>query len=237
MDKYLKELESYIELNSKNKSKEYASVQKFHYTVPSLRAFIKQKVFSFQEHDAELQLAIWDFIWNNTSYFESMSLSIYPFQHKSLSKNEFEKIINWVDKCSCWEHSDDLSKIYAQVLEENPTWILPYFKKWNKSENLWKRRQSIVGLLEYASKRKKVLPFEELISFIQPLLKDDAYYVQKGIGWTLREIYNIYPKETLDFIEKNTLDISSIAYSAATEKINKETKQKLNVLRKESRKK
>ena len=70
---------------------------------------------------------IWDFIWNNTSYFESMSLSIYPFQHKSLSKNEFEKIINWVDKCSCWEHSDDLSKIYAQVLEENPNWILP---KW-----------------------------------------------------------------------------------------------------------
>jgi 3-methyladenine DNA glycosylase AlkD len=166
-----------------------------------------------------------------------MSLSIYPFQHKSLSKNEFEKIINWVDKCSCWEHSDDLSKIYAQVLEENPNWILPYYKKWNKSENLWKRRQSIVGLLEYASKRKKVLLFEELISFIQPLLKDDAYYVQKGIGWTLREIYNIYPKETLDFIEKNTLDISSIAYSAATEKINKETKQKLNVLRKESRKK
>jgi predicted alpha/beta-fold hydrolase len=53
MDNYLKEIESYLELNSKNKSKEYASLQKFHYTVPTLRAFIKQKVFSFQQLDAE----------------------------------------------------------------------------------------------------------------------------------------------------------------------------------------
>ncbi len=232
MDKYLKELESYLELNAAYKSKEYAALHKFHYTVPSLRAFIKQKVFTFQRFDTETQLAIWDFIWHNTSYFESRSIAIYPFQHKSLSKYEFEKIIHWVDKCSCWEHSDDLSKIYAQLLEENPDWILPIYKEWNNSENLWKRRQSVVGLLEYASKRKKVLTFKELISFVQPLLSDSEYYVQKGIGWTLREIYNIYPKETIVFIEKNLIQIAPIAYSAATEKLDIALKSRLNNQRK-----
>jgi 3-methyladenine DNA glycosylase AlkD len=235
MNKYLNELESYLELNASFNSKEYATVQRYQYAVPLLRALIKQKVFSFQQFDIDKQLAIWDFIWHNASCFESMSLSIYTFQHKSLNKNEFEKIINWVDRCNCWEHSDDLSKIYAQVLEENPDWILSKYKEWNSSNNLWKRRQSIVGLLEYSSKRKKVLAFEDLISFIKPLLHDVEYYVQKAIGWTLREIYNVYPKETIAFLEKNLYQITPIAYSAATEKLERDLKSRFNNNRKKYR--
>ena len=141
----------------------------------------------------------------------------------------------WINRVDCWEHSDDLSKIYAHTLENHPEWIVPVLEKWNKDENPWKRRQSIVSLIEYASKRKKVLPFSKLISFIDPLLSDKDYYVQKGIGWTLREVYNVYPKKTLTYLRKNLLNISSIAYSAATEKVEKEIKKEMNLKRKNNR--
>jgi 3-methyladenine DNA glycosylase AlkD len=100
-----------------------------------------------------------------------------------------------MDRCGCWEHCDDLAKIYATVVEANPSWSMPSLKKWNCSGNPWKRRQSMVSLIEYARKRTRLLPFAELIAFVEPLLDDDEDYVQKGLGWTVREIGNAYPEE------------------------------------------
>lgn len=237
MDIYLKEVESLLSSYSKAPMQHYANLSKLRISVPTLRGIIKGQLLSFQQFDFSQQAAIYDYIWNTSNTFEAMSIAIYPFQHRSLAYDEFLQIAKWIDRCSCWEHSDDLSKIYAQVLEEHPDWILSYYVEWNSSPNLWKRRQSIVGLLEYSSKRKKNLGFKKLVSFVEPLLNDDEYYVQKGIGWTLREIYNVYPAETLAFIETRLVDISSIAYSAATEKIAKEKKQELNILRKQFRNK
>ena len=165
-----------------------------------------------------------------------MSTALYFYQRKSISQSEFQKLKTWVNRISCWEHSDDLSKIYATVVEENPEWIIPSLKNWNKSKNSWKRRQSVVSLIEYARKRKRVLPFNDLIGFVKNLLDDGDYYVQKGVGWTLREIYNVYPKKTLGFIETHLHEIRPTAYSSATEKLDKQTKNKLNKLRKEKRK-
>ncbi|GAB1354939.1 hypothetical protein MASR1M12_36790 [Erysipelotrichia bacterium] len=45
-----------------------------------------------------------------------------------------------------------------------------------------------------------VLPVLLLISMVTSLLDDDAYYVQKGVGWTIREVYNCYPEATLHFL-------------------------------------
>ena len=81
-----------------------------------------------------------------------------------------------------------------------------------------------MSLVEYENKRKAVLPFDDLICFIENLLYDTEYYFQKGLGWTLREIYNVYPKRTLKFIESNLSNINPIAYSAATEKVKSKEK-------------
>lgn len=222
-----------LKLSSK-KIKPVDSINRIGLSVPTVRAELKKNL-SFSGATGKEILVFWDKLWKESAYFESMSLALYYYQHRSLTKTEFNKLKTWVNRCSCWEHSDDLSKIYAQVLEDNPEWILPTYRKWNKAKCSWKRRQSIVGLLEYTSKRKKVLSFEELTSFIDPLLGDKEYYVQKGIGWTLREIYNAYPQRTLRYFNKNLLNINSIAYSAATEKLDKDTKKKMNLKRKINR--
>ena len=202
--------------------------------VPLTRKLARSR-FSFSDESPATKLKIWNYAWENTGCYEVMSLCIYIFQHRTISKSEFSTLKRWVDRCYCWEHSDDLSKIYADVVENNPSWILPALRLWNKSPSRWKRRQSVVSLLEYASKRYTFLPFTELLSFVEPLLDDCDYYVQKGVGWTVREIYNVYPAETLRFIRKSILRIQPQAYSAATGKLTKAVKAELNLLRKEGR--
>ena len=204
--------------------------------VPEIKEELKKNISFIGKSKKEI-LIYWDDVWKRSSYFEGMSSALYYYQNKKLSKFEFLKITTWMDRCFHWIHSDNLSHIFADIVEDHSEWVLPIFKKWSKSKNLWKRRQSVVGLMEYSKKRSQVLPFVDLMNFIIPLLDDKEYYVQKGLGWALREVYNIYPEEILDFFKKNILIISPIAYTAAIEKINPILKKKFNEERRSNRKK
>jgi 3-methyladenine DNA glycosylase AlkD len=91
--------------------------------------------------------------------------------------------------------------------------------------------------LNYSKLRKVVLPFANLTAMVIPLLKDEDYFVQKGVGWTLREMGNVYPVETLALLTENIVIISPIAFTAAIEKLSPDTKEQLKQLRKTARKK
>ena len=202
--------------------------------VPEVRAVLKQPLVK-DIQSSEKALDIWHYVYLNTPSYELGSLALYAHQYTTLTKKQFNKVKTWIKRCDSWEHSDDLSKIYADTLEANPEWVLPQLEKWNRSKNPWQRRQSVVSLLEYAQKRHQVLPFAQLMSFIEPLLDDDEYYVQKGVGWTLREVYNVYPDEMISFFTSRYLQIQPTAWSAATEKLDKKLKKDLNLRRKNAR--
>ncbi len=199
--------------------------------VPAVRALVKTGYPFLADQSRANTLSIWHHIFMNTPIYEVAHQAIYAYQYTTLKQYEFNTVRQWLNRCDCWEHSDDLSKIYAQVFEENPDWVMPWYRKWNANKNPWKRRQSVVGLIEYAQKRQAVQPFVVLISFIKPLLGDDAYYVQKGVGWTLREIYNLYPEQTLNFFEDYLTDIQPAAWSAAVEKLSPARRQSFNQAR------
>lgn len=187
--------------------------------------------YSFSDAPRGTLVGIWDHIWRSSDLMEVKHQALYTYQHKTLQKQEFTRIRRWIDGCACWEHSDDLSKIYADVTEHNPEWILSTLQQWNGSKNPWKRRQSVVALIEYASKRQRFLPFEVMISQVGPLLDDEDYYVQKGVGWTIREIGHAYPEQTWQFMERHAARLSPQAWTGATKKLDRELKQQLKTLR------
>lgn len=216
------------------KRKRPAGIDRLGLRVPDVRALVKEG-YSFYEMPDGAIGETWDYIWRRSHWHEVMSQALYFYQAKPPDPVALELIRNWIERCHCWEHSDDLSKIYAGVVEEQPQLMLPTLRRWNRSANPWERRQSVVSLIEYARKRRRFRPFEELISFVRPLLDDDDYYVQKGVGWTLREIYNAYPAEGERFIRERVADIHPLAWSAATEKLEKRLKARLNASRREAR--
>lgn len=207
-------------------------------TVPLQRKAFN-KGFSFSTKIFDEQLDIWDYIWKNTKDYRTEMYCLYFLERHIKNSNEmltsWSKIKFWQDKITRWETSDSISKIYAQLVEYNAELILPTFKEWNTSENPWHRRQSVVGLLYYSSHRKQHLPFKVLIKMVEPLISDKAYYVEKGVGWTLREIGNIYPKEQEKFLFENANKICAYGYSAGTEKWDKTKREELKAIRKAGR--
>ena len=201
--------------------------------VPHIRNAQKEG-YSFSEIPFKDELMIWTAIWNQTKYFE-VALSATHFLNKVPAEvlNSHHKIImTWQKKVDNWAHSDEMSNCYSRLLEFNKKEIMPYFEKWNKAKNPWDIRQSLVGLLFYSRFRKKVLPCKKILSFLTPHFSHSHYYVQKAIGWTLRECYNLYSKETLNYMKKYAKLIPPPGWTAATEKLSKRDKDALILLRK-----
>ncbi|HKC67334.1 MAG TPA: DNA alkylation repair protein [Bacteroidia bacterium] len=206
-------------------------------SVPKQREVFKA-AYEFNNFTIEQQLEIWNEIWHHSQLYEAMTQALFfVSQHKNTfdTKVLFATTKNWVGKIDNWAHSDGLSDIFSYLLEKDVAVVYPQIKIWNKSDNPWERRQSIVALLEYSKKRKKVLPVNKLLPLVKTLLEDENYFVQKGIGWTLREIGNVYPKDTWAFLVEHHAKITAVAFSPAIEKLSAKQKEELKRLRKKNR--
>ncbi|HMI04951.1 MAG TPA: DNA alkylation repair protein, partial [Pedobacter sp.] len=203
-------------------------------TVPMQRSLFKTG-YSFSKLPVLEQLSIWDSIWKRATDYEILSQCIYFIEgnwKKADAEKVWEVVKTWVDKIDNWAHSDGLSVFYAHLMELIPEVIYKQYLEWNKSDNPWKRRQSLVGMLLYSKRRKTLLPASKLLVMVEPLLKDPDYFVQKGLGWALREIGNVYPEEAMAFLTTHIHAITPTAFATATEKISASVKQMLKFQRK-----
>lgn len=205
--------------------------------IPQVRAEFK-KGFSFSNLPPQEQWPIWDYIWNHSQIFEVMLLASFWAAARPFEENfaHHKIVLGWLARVDNWAHSDELSAHYSRFLEHAPDKILPYFKKWNRSAKPWLKRQSMVGLLYYARMRKKVPAVKLILDFIDRHIDDEHYYVQKGVGWALRECWNVYPKPTFAYLKKNAGRIPPAGWTAATEKLEATDKRILTEIRAKVRK-
>ena len=76
-----------------------------------------------------------------------------------------------------------------------------YLKKWRKSENLWLRRTTILFQLGY----KKETDFELLSEIIRENLGSNEFFINKAIGWALRQYAYADPKAVTKFVNSTQL--------------------------------
>ncbi|MFT4244246.1 MAG: DNA alkylation repair protein [Candidatus Woesearchaeota archaeon] len=140
-------------------------------------------------------------------------------------------LLNWANSIENWWHSDQLSSIYNKILSNNRIFFKD-LRQFNNFSSPWHRRLSITSLYYYAKSCKDPLPLEMTLPLVEKLLVDENYYVQKGIGWTLREMSQINYNQTLEFLKIHTKHIAPAGFSAALEKINEKDKEYIKQLRK-----
>ena len=204
-------------------------------TIPEVRNAYRQK-YSFSHLPFVEQLIIWDELWKEKINYRVRTQAFFFCEHHAIKKENIEhawnKLKHWQNNIDDWPFCDGLSKIYTKHLEVLPDEVFKQLKEWNTDNNLWKRRQSIVSLLYYARTKKIILPYNRILPLINNLLLDEEYYVQKAVGWSLRELHNVYPVKTFDYLRKNIKNITPIAFTSSTEKLNAKQKSILKKLRK-----
>jgi 3-methyladenine DNA glycosylase AlkD len=198
---------------------------------------IERTGFSFYNKSTDEILVTWNSVWITSNIHEALYLPLFYYRrHKTeLDLKHWRVMKRWIDQVENWEHADALCMLYSIMYERFPKQIESTLFKWNRSSNPWKRRASIVSTIYYASKNRKAPSISTVLKLIEPLVKDEDAYVQKAVGWQLRECYNIEPKKTLAFINKHLTDLSALSFSYATEKLSKAQKTPMKAKRRQSR--
>lgn len=205
----------------------------------TMRQLSKQG-FGFSALPLDIRLQIWDEIWQTSNSYEVLSQAeLFVEYHIKKIKPEvlWPVLQTWVKRIDNWAHSDGLSGFYAKMYLAFPQEVFSQLMSWCDSDSLWERRQSVVVIAIIMRNKKSLLNFEECIDSIEKLMMDKEYFVQKGIGWALREIWRHYPEEQLQFLYKNAPQMSSTAFATATEKIDALEKENLKLIRKQARNK
>ena len=187
--------------------------------VPVMRQ-VAREGFSFYNRSQEEVLAIWNAVWCSSSCFEVMSMPLFYYggQGKKISPAIWLMLSTWSERVENWAHSDSLASIYSYLLAQNFDEVYGVLQRWNNAENQWLRRLSMVSLIHYSGKKAVFLPLDKVLPMLENCLDDGRPYVQKAIGWVLREANYVYHAEISDFIERHLADLRGIAFGAATER-------------------
>jgi 3-methyladenine DNA glycosylase AlkD len=114
--------------------------------------------------------------------------------------------ILWIEKLittkSWWDSVDTVAKhILGNYLLCFPEQILPVIANFSQSENLWLNRSAIIFQLGYKEKTNADLLLQECIKHSH----SKEFFIQKAIGWALREFGKTNPEMVKLFVAKTNL--------------------------------
>lgn len=117
-------------------------------------------------------------------------------------KEDIQLIEKLIGTNSWWDSVDTIAKyILGEYLLEFQSETKKVMERFSNSENMWLNRSAILFQLGYKQKTKAAFLFSECIK--QAHSKE--FFIQKAIGWALREYAKINPEEVKDFVLNSDL--------------------------------
>jgi 3-methyladenine DNA glycosylase AlkD len=140
-------------------------------------------------------LDLWEMPEREYKYV-AMSL-VDKFQKKIPA--EFIKTIEHLIVTESWWDTVDLIATHqvGTMFKRYPNVKAKYLKKWRRSKNIWLRRTTILFQLLY----KTETDFDLLCDIIRENLGSDEFFINKAIGWSLRQYGKTDPKAVTRFVK------------------------------------
>ena len=157
----------------------------------------------------------WNFIetcWNKEEReFQYEVVYYLKAMQKFLKKGDISKLKYLVVTKSWWDTVDLLSKIIGDVVNRNKE-LKTLMLEWSKKENnIWLRRVAILHQLSFKENVDKLL----LETILEDNLSDGEFFINKAIGWALRDYSKVNPEWVRKFIEKNRSEMANLSLREA----------------------
>ena len=108
----------------------------------------------------------------------------------------------WVDENSWWDVVDVLGpKVLGLYFQRYPQERSEWISLWIKSPNFWHQRLCILFQLDYKNQTDVTL----LSTIILSLNTSKEFFIQKAIGWSLRQYARTDQEWVLDFVDNHPL--------------------------------
>jgi 3-methyladenine DNA glycosylase AlkD len=143
-------------------------------------------------------------LWNqNEREFHYAAIDLLIRQPKKfILASDNELMEHLITTHSWWDSVDLVTAHYVgNYCSQFPIEGAKLIEKWRKSDNIWLNRSCLLYQLKY----KKETDFEMLSSLIEQFQEKKEFFIQKAIGWSLREYSKTNPVAVKAFIEKVNL--------------------------------
>ncbi len=160
-----------------------------------MRTFIKEHGLPPLDQLDEIVRDLWALPQREFQYAAMTLMS--KFEKKV--EPEFITTIEYLITTKSWWDTVDLLAGHAvgSHFKRFPNVREKYLKKWRKSDNFWLRRTTLLFQLGY----KKETDFDLLCELVRENLGSDEFFINKAIGWALRQYAHTNPAPVKKFVK------------------------------------
>ncbi|MEQ8325019.1 MAG: DNA alkylation repair protein [Vicingaceae bacterium] len=184
MSKYMKWHFPFFGLNKPKRQELWKMYRNEHGMPRDWRTTVVQ---SWKYDQREMQYIGMEIAYRSKAHFQREDLALFE---------------NMIVERSWWDTVDFIaSNIIGEYLYRFPDRIPVCSQRWNNSDNLWLIRTSILFQLKY----KDFTDFKLLQQMINRHKYSKEFFLQKAIGWALRQYARVSPDEVLAFVTETEL--------------------------------
>ncbi|OKL36908.1 DNA alkylation repair protein [Domibacillus mangrovi] len=163
------------------------------------KQFLKDQGLPPKDKLKDVILILWDLPERE---YQKAALDILEKTKKQLGPDDMPWLGNLIINKSWWDTVDVLSPhVMGYMFSTYPKLIPQYSEQWIDDENIWLQRAAILYQLYYKDETDE----ERLFRYILKRANSDEFFVQKAIGWVLREYAKTRPVNVKSFVSQHQL--------------------------------
>ena len=161
----------------------------------------------------------WDFVescWNKEEReFQYVVVYYLKAMQKFLKREDISKLKYLIVTKSWWDTVDLLAKVVGSLVIRIEGYD-QIMLEWSKDSNIWLRRVAILYQLSLKEKVDEGL----LEKILLANLGDNEFFINKAVGWALRDYSKFNPEWVREFLEKNKNDMVNLSLREASKYLN-----------------
>jgi len=162
------------------------------------KQFIKENGFPSSEGLDQIIRELWALPQREYQY---LAISVMERLEKKLPAGAIKTLEYMILHKSWWDTVDNVSHVVGVHFRRYPDVREKYLSKWRAAKDIWLRRTAILFQLDY----KDETDFALLSEIIQENLGSNEFFINKAIGWSLRQYARIDPKAVTKFVKSTSL--------------------------------
>ena len=160
----------------------------------------------------------WDFVencWNKEEReFQYVVVYYLKAMQKFLKREDISRLKYLIVTKSWWDTVDLLAKVVGSLVIRIEGYDQMMIE-WSKDSNIWLKRVAILYQLSLKEEVDKQVLERVLINN----LGDSEFFINKAIGWALRDYSKFNPEWAREFIEKNKNGMANLSLREASKYI------------------
>ena len=215
---FIKAVRAFADPARAERDRQYHKSSRPHWGIkmPQLDSVVKRHV---KQHTAAQLLQLAQALWGHRHVRSDDSRRAHPGHREiPVSPRLWHTLDAWLDDVDGWALEDVLAPAAWKCLLDDPA-VLDDMEHWTTHPGVWRRRAALVYTLPYA---KPGHDPERVLTWAAGHAADPEWFVQKAIGWWLRELSKHDGPRVVHFLQAHWHQLQGVARQEASRRLDPE---------------